>query len=425
MFIKKLSNNLIRLLVLLKIMYLSIICRFRYIRHIKKLRTEINKRTINVLFLVNEISKWKGQSLYDALEKDQHFNPIIGLTFADIDWKLNAENRIVKRNNLKKYFDTHDMRYIEVCDVESLDIIDLTKIKIDIIFYQQPWNLHKKQTPLLLSRNHLTCYFPYYVPNYASSSIDYHYGFHNYLWKYYVLNNDWLKIISNQISKFTSAVKLKATGHPILDLYIRKSSPTNNKRKLVIYAPHWSVYSDICDNEEKFSTFQHNGKQILEFAKQHPEINWHFKPHPTLKISLLRTKLWTENQIDEYYNEWAKIGSINNNDYIKLFAESNVLITDCGSFLVEYPCTKKPIIRLVSSSCGFQIPEPSKKLFDSFYNVNNLDEMYKVFEQVIIKDLDPKKEQRISAVNEAGLLQNSAATNIINDLYSSLNLSKY
>lgn len=398
------------------------LCIINYVKVLNRLRKEINTRKINVVFLVNEISKWKGQTLFDILESDTHFNPIIGLTCADIDWSLNEEDRIKKRQRLRDFFSQRRMNFVEVCDVVSLKVIDLRTFKADIIFYQQPWNLHKKQRPQYLSRYHLTCYFPYYVPNYNSPSIDFRKEFHLYLWKYYVLSNGWIQTIANNIPDYLPSVKLIATGHPMLD-YINNPPDIKITNKMVIYAPHWSVYSEFMDNDEKFSTFQHNGKHILEFAQSHPEIKWIFKPHPTLRTSLIRTRLYSEQEIDEYYNEWGKIGEVvQEDDYLKLFWESYALITDCGSFLMEYACTKKPIIRLVSHVCGMSIPKPSKELFDSYYNVNNLDEMNDIFNMVLIDGNDPKHDERVKAATRAGLIETFASENILKDLYASLGL---
>lgn len=413
---------IIILLVQIKSFTLNNICRIRYELVLRKLRKRVRERKLNVLFLVNEISKWKAQRLYELLEKDEHFSPIIGLTFADIDWELSQDERINKRQALKNFFTSKAMRIVEVCDEINMDVIDLRNIHVDIVFYQQPWRLHKKQKPHILSRYHLTCYFPYYVPNYSLLTTDCQQGFHYLLWKYYHLSYDWVLTISKYVPQCVRSVKLVPTGHPMLDVIRDYSTNETDSQKKVIYAPHWSVYSEHFDNDERYSTFQHNGREILDFAKRHPEIKWYFKPHPTLKASLLRTKLWEENEIEEYYNEWSRIGEVCSGDYVKLFWESSALITDCGSFLVEYPCTKKPVIRLVSSVCGIPTPEPSHALFESFYNVHSLSEMYEVFQLVLVEGLDPKCDERIKAIENAGLLEKNASENIIKDLYMSLAL---
>ena len=85
----------------------------------------------------------------------------------------------------------------------------------------------------------------------------------------------------------------------------------------------------------------------------------------------------TEQEVDNYYKEWEKISTYcNNGNYAKLFLESKALITDCASFLVEYFCTKKPVIHLISSSCGIIPKFPLKRIIETYYKAHNLEEMY-------------------------------------------------
>ena len=56
----------------------------------------------------------------------------------------------------------------------------------------------------------------------------------------------------------------------------------------------------------------------------------------------------SEKEVEDYYANWQKIGNvIESGNYFELFAESDLMITDCGSFLVEYFLTQKPLIHLL------------------------------------------------------------------------------
>lgn len=403
--------------------YINKLCKYRYVFVLRKVKSKINNgQQIKVCFLVNEISKWKAQSLYDLLEYDQYFIPFVGLTFADVDWELTSEVRNRKRKDLIQYFADKQMRYCETCIEQGVGDFQITKIDADIIFYQQPWRIHDKQKPESLSRNALLCYFPYYVPNYSLLSNDCKPDFHFRLWKYFQLSQQWVDALKEEVPSYKRSSDIVATGHPMLD-YINNTKAEKMAKKIVIYSPHWSVYSDVFDNDERYSTFQHNGREILKYAQQHPEIDWYFKPHPTLKISLFRTGIMTQEEIDCYYSEWEKIGTVCvGGDYSELFWKSSALITDCASFLVEYPCTGNPIIHLISSACTVVIPKPSERLFATYYQVHNLDEMYQCFDTVLCKGLDPMYDARMKAVRAAGLCEANASKNIINHLYDCVNI---
>lgn len=406
--------------------YVNIICKARYNRIQKRLIKKVRSNgRINVCFLVNEISKWKAQSIYELLDKDCHFEPFIGLTFADLDWNLTSQERSIKRQSLALYFKEKNMCVREICTETEPDQFDIYRLDADIVFYQQPWNIHPSLRPEKLSKHALLCYFPYYVPNYSLITNDCKQEFHYKLWKYFQLCNGWVDALKEATASKVKAVDIIATGHPMLDC-INNTKVNKPNKKIVIYSPHWSVYSDVFNNEERYSTFQHNGKEILEYAKQHTEIDWYFKPHPTLKTSLLRTKLMTQDEIEEYYSEWKKLGNVvEGGDYIDLFWKSSAMITDCGSFLVEYPCTGKPLLHLISSACRVSVPKPSKELFDSFYKIHNLEEMYKCFDMVLCNGEDPLYETRMESVRKAGINETHASENIVNHLRVCLSISNY
>ena len=51
-----------------------------------------------------------------------------------------------------------------------------------------------------------------------------------------------------------------------------------------------------------------NGEKILEFAKQHNEYNWIFKPHPRFKYAVICNNIMSKNEIENYENHknWKK-----------------------------------------------------------------------------------------------------------------------
>ena len=96
--------------------------------------------------------------------------------------------------------------------------------------------------------------------------------------------------------------------------------------------------------------------------------------------------------------------------------ESRAMITDCGSFLTEYACTGKPIIHLVSSTAKLKPLKPSADLYATYYQVHNVKELDEALDSVVVKALDPNRERRLTKVREAGLLDNYAAQNIMDEL---------
>ena len=382
----------------------------RYRKIIQKIRKQNGK--INVAFLVNEISKWKTQSLYDLMKQSELFNPVVALTIADKQRQLSPKQQkeILKQNY--NYFHSKGMDCIYFYDFKKNKPVSLKSFNPRIVFYQQPWDIHKLQSPKEVSKYALTCYVPYFVPNYGILYMDCEQPFHKQLFRYYVLNEEWEKIYKDDIGNCSGDIK--GLGHTVLDYFYLHNGETKND--YVIYAPHWSIYHKNNPEEEHYSTFDVNGETILEYAKNHPEINWAFKPHPTLKIALKNIG-WNEEKISNYYSEWEKFANCcYDSDYLELFLNSKAIITDCGSFLTEYFCTGKPILHLISKHCKVIPPKPTKKIFDTFYKIHDNNELFKYLDDIIIGNNDPMIEYRRQTLKELGLANNYAAKNIIEDL---------
>ena len=389
------------------------VLRCNYAIVLQRIRQYGGKRKIKVIFLVNEVSKWKAQSLYSLMEKSKTYDPYIGLTLADMDWHLSTSDQEEKYLANRKYFSIKGMKIVDAYDIDKRLPISLRKYTPDIVWYQQPWGIAEEQRPNYVSYYALTAYIPYYVPNYGHIGIDCNHDFHKELWRYFILNKEWENFYGRHFALFSHAGKLLGLGHTGLDP-LRSQSGVKENERCVIYAPHWSIDCPGNENFENYSTFLWTGIPLLEFAKEHKEIQWIFKPHPTLKRTLLKTGVWSKEKIESYYQAWDSIGiKCETGDYQQLMLESKVMITDCGSFLTEYFSTGKPLVHLISPSVKLKPLPPSRKMFDSFYKVHSMEELVKTLDLLINQQKDPKREERLSLIRELDIGSSNAAENIL------------
>ena len=117
--------------------------------------------------------------------------------------------------------------------------------------------------------------------------------------------------------------------------------------KRVIWAPHWTVGE--ADSFFSTSTFLQYADFMLELARKYSsQIQFCFKPHPMLHNRLCRLEGWGRERADAYYRKWQELpnAQYNNGEYVGLFKQSDALIHDCGSFLIEYLMTGKPCMYL-------------------------------------------------------------------------------
>lgn len=339
------------------------------------------KKKPNIYFLVNEEQKWSTDQLFIELKKIFEVKIIL------------LENPYTGKieNSVYEFFSKKG----SVIVYKNLNVIQKIKllVKVDIIFFQQPWGMENK-----IKYMHffcLTVYIPYSAIT-IKDSIDYNLeNFHSYLWLYIAQNEH----VFNFFKEFQlrSSINCEVLGYPKFDDLYRENLRDkkifhNFGKKKIIYAPHHSLRKSILG----LSTFDEYHKVIADIVEL-KNSSFIYKPHPRLEYTLINEEfLFTQSEYKEYLKKWdngvnAKI--MNNGDYGELFSESDIMITDCSSFLIEYFFTGKPIIWLKSNRQKIQFNIFVEELIESFYIVNSYDDILKYIE-MLENDEDVMKEKR-------------------------------
>lgn len=399
--------------------------RFYHFRSLMRIRRKIQrKEKIRVLFVDSETAKWKTQSLYEMMSRSEHFDPFVGISIRDSDIGKSPCEIKAGMASARRFHEGLGNKCVEIYDCDKNQRKNMLDFSPDMIFYQQPWSNDGVHDILRTYRKALPCYVPYFVPSYGVIDIESRLTFHRFLAFYFVLNEAWIAEYRRGVRAWFWSGKMISAGHTAFDEM--QKCPMENSARRVIYAPHFT----ISKTSEKFkpvvrlSTFLENGREILQYAKAHGDIKWVFKPHPALKKALVDSGAWTQTEVDAYFSEWAEIGSVvDTGDYMRLFASSSVMITDCGSFLPEFAATGKPLIHLICSRNNMSPATPSQDLFSTFYEVRSLEEMFSCFKIVIEDGSDPKKDTRLKAARKANLSNQNAARNIMRRLESEFGIT--
>lgn len=364
---------------------------------------------LKAVFLVNEFAKFKVGNLIQLMLKDGRFDVLI--VIAPLAKNYNSQRAELQK--IQDYFESKGCNFVLGYNESTGECIDLRRFNPDLVFYQQPWAQQKYHQIQNVVKFALTYYIPYYVPNYGNTHYDCM-DFHKYLFRYYVVNQEYANIFKPVLFPFVNSIK--PVGHPIIDEILSAQS-INNRTNLVIYAPHFSLGK----GEIGYGTFTWSGFPILEFAKKHQELQWVFKPHPRLSRELVNKRLMSRENVEKYFAEWANIGQVYEGpDYKNFFKNSVCMITDCGSFLVEYSFTGKPLIHLVS---GFahQPCYPLRKILNNYYQVYSFSELEEIMEKVLIKRIDNKKNAREYQLAQQ-LNSKTASLQILEDINSTFPL---
>lgn len=406
-----------------RLIFKSIQCSWRYRRLAKAAKQKPRNEKIRVLFIVSEIAKWKEQSLYEEMEQSGEFYPIVGISAWNKQFGLAVDELEAVHKRAEAFFDRMGDRHVRTvtCENGQKNYHDLSEFKPDIVFYTEQWLPCPKQHPFEVSKYALTCFLPYYVPDFGITQIDCHQQVERMSWTYFCLGNSWLKLYRRSLLLTCHCNKFVASGHTALDRFNQERDRLP-KENYVIYAPHFAFPHPLQQEFYLIGTFEWSGIAILKYAESHPEIKWVFKPHPILRGLLADYGVMSKDEVDDYYQRWEKLGvACYDSDYQNLFLESRAMITDSGSFLPEYGATGRPIIRLICSCNKHVPPRAARDVYDTYYNVRNLDQMYAAFKMVIEERRDPNREKRIAAVRASGLTGCIASRNIKEFLLQTFN----
>ena len=393
------------------------IVRKNYATQMARIRSKVgNGGKVHVMFIVEELAKWKAASLYEAMRQSDIFEPVIGLTYPTDRYGATPRQNEERIRETKKWFESNGYECRVIYNAVKNKLLDIESFRPDVVFYPEVWYENRKHSPVRVSRFALTCYIPYFVPNYVIVDLDCRQNMHRLYWRHFVLNDNLARLYRDSTSDGTMAGEFVGLGHTMFDAITacRNGVSDFSHGRRVIYAPHWTFDHPRNPCPVHYSTFVQDGRTILEYAKQHREIEWVFKPHPNLRERVVSSGLMSPEQIDGYYAEWGQVGEVClSSDYNRLFADSMAMITDCGSFLSEYGATGHPIIHLLSPQNKEVPPESIKRLYDTYYQVHNEKELYTWLTTILEEGRDPNKSERLRALEAVGFLGQNAARNIL------------
>lgn len=390
--------------------YRNIVRKIQTSRMKQKLKKISKHNKIRVGFLVSEQSKWGYASVYDSFAKSDKYEPVILVT------KLMLEHQGQKSfyktiGDCYKYFT--DMGYnVEFAyDESNHQYIPLNKFNVDIVFYQQPWELDDSQHPLNVSKYAITAYLAYgfELVNHETLYME---TFHRWLDFFFTPSYETAAYMNNIAQDIKN---MYISGYPKMDAYFDVKLK-KTKKPVIIYAPHHSFE----ENSLKMATFQYNGTDILKLAQStSTQFDWLFKPHPRFKHAVVKNNIMSQKEIELYYKTWESFGQIyEGGDYINIFANSAAMITDCCSFLAEYLPSGKPLFHLINPQARFN--NVAKSFIESFYQIHDSNELKHEFNRVIVQNDDYKKSERTSKIPIVFDKTQHAGQNIFNILNTAI-----
>ena len=381
----------------------------------KNIKKNIKKnKKIRVCFFVLFDSTFPAKLVYEKMLLNDKFLP-----FVVVIPKIKLDNLLNKSYNtladeLPNVYSSYDVqrnvfidfsdKYDLVCSANLYDHYTLEQYKIR--------NITK----------HSLCFnipYAYFVTSYLFDFVKI--DVQKMFWRIFV-ENKYNKSV--YISSRIPAEKVVVSGYPRLDELAEVQKERNRIRKKIIIAPH-SVSLKYPKGVE-FAEWLNFGDFLLTLPKKYPNIDFVFRPHPFLFAKLLEEDIWPKEKIDNYIVTMKGYPNViyqEGGDFSFDFVNSDGIIHDCGSFLVEYLLTEHPAcyMQTKKENCRFYT-KLGQKCLEHCYIADTESAILKFIDEIILKENDFMQEKRVKFV-ESNLkfnYGNSAdfiVKNILHSLY--------
>lgn len=383
----------------------------RYVDSRKELLKDIqSKEFITVVFVIHEVAMWKTENLYLAMLKHPRFNPIICPAVTNEDLPNSA---FKKYNALIAYLNDKGYPYKEVRFIRDL--------RPDITFYGKTYNDIYSNTLWIDANPGVIMHQQYGFMNTNMHTL-FNHDLLNYASRFFVENEIMVKTISPHLK--TRGKNLTVTGTTVMDELMKPmasyANPWKNidsNKKKIIWAPHFSI--KVGTSWVNFSSFCEVCDDMISLAKKYADkVDFAFKPHPLLYSTLI--KEWGGEKTDNYYHIWRDMPNTQyvDGEYIGLFQNSDALIHDCGSFMMEYLYMHKPVCyTLVRNNKLFDLNEFAQAALNVHVKAYNTD-MIEEFIIDVIEGRDSLCNERENFFRSSLVPPHgkSACTNIINSI---------
>lgn len=352
---------------------------------------------IRVCFFVIFDFSWSYKPVYEEMLKDELFDPFIVVI---PDTSRGKENLDFYFNQTFSSLSNKYQNVLKGYSIESGDFFDYSA-KTDLVCFPNSYRFMSNklfEIEHFLNKNVLTFYvnYSFSVTTWFRETLKD--DAYNYFWKIFIPTFSHLnEFKNNHLLKGSNAV---VSGYSKMDA-LAKEKIVQRKRKVIIIAPHHTV------TDWKFlhiSNFLQYSDLFLELPEMYPEIDFVFRPHPLLYVQLIKPEIWGEEKTRKYFE---KISSYKNmiysqgGEYFNLFANSDGMIHDCGSFLAEYLFTDKPVCYLLKDKISIDrwFIDIGKKCLHHCYQAYGKKDIINFIEKVIISGKDPMKKERLAFSN--------------------------
>ena len=351
------------------------------------------KNKIKVGFVLIDSAQWCGDDLYNSFAQEERFETTI-LDCLRLD---RAKNEIIRTDFWRG---VEQFKARGNLNVVALDKQDSPVPPQDVLIFLTPYfdMIPVALRPQNLTIKTLITHIIYSLAVSVRSDFFYNRIMFRTAWKIFFPSVINLKLYGKRNT--LGMPRGFYSGYPKLDAFYKNPDELHFAWKMIrpnakkiIWAPHHSINSVT-----RWSTFQWNYKFMYDFAKAHPETSWVVKPHQALFVSAVKDKVFSSlEDFKAYLQKWNDLPNAKvytGAYYQAIFATSDGLIHDCGSFTAEYQYVDKPMIYLTREGTVFN--ELGNEIFKVSYLIDgkDFDAIAATLQRVIIDGDDYKASER-------------------------------
>jgi hypothetical protein len=197
----------------------------------------------------------------------------------------------------------------------------------------------------------------------------------------------------------TGGARVQVLGHPRFDhLQHELATPVPEPllraiggRLTVLWNSHFSFGLEYSFSGN-FSTFDLIGPELFELAIRNREwlcLLW--RPHPLLMPELMRSGILASEELPALRRELVELGIVldEQSSHIPAFKASHCLVTDVGSFMLEYLAMDKPILALINHE-GEPLNSEAQALVQHYPTATSPEQVEAFINDVRNRDIDFK-----------------------------------
>lgn len=349
------------------------------------------KDRITVVFILQMPEIWNKQSLiYQQMKTRTNFHIII-LAVPEYNIITNSHN--FENNTAYEFAVREGMENVIKADKLG-DWQDLKELSPDYVFYQRPY---EEYLPIQYSSREVikyskTCYIPYafFASTTGEMTMEYERSFARNIYFNFVSSIEMKKLVSKKffLTSKLGLRRIESVGIPILENVLREKA---NKEKInvwsewgcsedsfkILWTPRWSTERSLGGSH--FFLYKDS---FVKYAKSDSKVFVAFRPHPLAFQNYIRNKLMSEEEVLEYEEIYSKSHNMvidKRKKYIDTFWNTDLLITDISSMMVEFFVTGKPII-----FCGTDLAlnEMHIEIINTLYQADSWEDI-----EIIIEEL--------------------------------------